>query len=87
MTNVQELDNDKHSKMNSIEFLEFLGRVSEIARLYQTSIFDDVQALEKDGDPYIEGDLAHKLQNLIKKMMICDNIITEKQRVEFIRSK
>lgn len=87
MTNVPELESDRHAKLNQVEFTEFMGRISEVTKLNSTSIFHEVQALDGEGDPVIEGDLAHKIQNFIKRMMGSQGLIPDRLKQDFIRRK
>lgn len=71
MTEVNEVDNDKHMKMQFVEFIEALGRIAEKLNIESLRAKFGVQEEEEDKEFIASQDskLSTKIEFLIKILM------------------
>jgi len=95
MTQVNELESDRHLKMSFTEFIDLFGRVADKLELGARVVEEDggetapeLQAIENEGERTLmekQGKLATKIEKLFKICMEC--CLGEEAKKNLIKAK
>jgi hypothetical protein len=73
MTQVDELQSERHIKMSEVEFIECLARIADKVGFREGEMLDDITSFKNDVDKNLakrKGLLSYKLERLFHSLMI-----------------